>query len=118
MLVLGECLKGGFDDTTITAKTKYSVNIVKARNKVCLHYDAANKFLCVNGVKIYQSKAKSSEIKPHIFCMGSISNDLAVNNINTGLKGFAYNLFVCYETIDVSDIVDIHKYVVENHDIL
>ena len=55
------------DDATITVDAKYSVNITKFRKKICLslHYSEANNFLYTNCVKIYQFKAKDSEIKPY-----------------------------------------------------
>ena len=39
---------------------KYSVNVTKARKKVCLslHYNESNTFLYADGVKVYQFKAK------------------------------------------------------------
>ena len=58
--------------------------------------------------KIYQFKAKNSEIKPHPLCLGNISNDFNANNMKkTGLNGYAYNFSVDY-IIDTSIIIDIH----------
>ena len=34
----------------------------------------------VNGVKIYNIKAKNSEIKPYPLCLGSVSEDFTVDN--------------------------------------
>ena len=39
-------------------------------------------------LKIYQFKAKDSEIKDYAFCLGNISKDFTINNMKkTGLKG-------------------------------
>ena len=54
ILVLGEGLKDGFDNTTITVEAKYPVNITKNRKNICLdlHYNAVNNFLNANDVRI------------------------------------------------------------------
>ena len=45
-------------------------------------------FLFANATKIYQFKAKDSEIKDYALCLGNISKDFTINNIKeTGLKG-------------------------------
>ena len=38
-------------------------------------------FLCVNSVKIYQFKAKYSEIKPYPMCLGNILKGFTVSNM-------------------------------------
>ena len=41
----------------------------------------------VNARKIYQLKAKDSEIKPYILCLGNILKDFTIDNMKkTGLK--------------------------------
>ena len=59
--------------------------------------------------KIYQFKAKNSEIKPHPLCLGNISKDFTANNMKkkTGLNGYAYDFSADY-IIDTSIIIDIH----------
>ena len=38
--------------------------------------------------KIYQFKAKDSEIKPYLLCLGNILKDVTISNLKkTGLKG-------------------------------
>ena len=51
--------------------------------------------------------------------LGNISRkDFTVNNmIKTGLNGYVYNFYVDYETIDISDIIKIYKYLMEKQDI-
>ena len=48
ILVLGEALTEGLDDTTLAAEAKCSFKIC-----LSLHYNAANDFLHANGAKIY-----------------------------------------------------------------
>ena len=57
--------------------------------------------------KIYQPKAKDSEIKPNTLPLRSISTDLTVYNIKKNeLKEY---IFLDYNTNRASNIVDIHK---------
>ena len=65
ILILGIGPTQGLDDTTLTAEAKYWVNFSKSNKDFCLslHYDGSNSFSFVNTTKIYQFKAKDSEIK-------------------------------------------------------
>ena len=46
----------------------------------------SKKFLFVNVATIYQFKAKETEINPYPLCLGNISNDFTVDNMEkTGL---------------------------------
>ena len=118
ILVLCEGPTDGLDDTSVTAEAKYSVNITMSREKICLslHYNAVNSFLHDGSVKIGQSKAQDSEIKPQPLCLGNISQ---IDNMDkTGLNGKVYDISVSYETTDASDIEDIHKYLMKKHNIV
>ena len=43
--------------------------------------------LFVNATKVYQFKAKNSEIKDYALCLGDVSEDFTINNMKwTGLK--------------------------------
>ena len=83
ILVLSESLTDGLDDTTTTAETKYSANITKSRKKICLSlpYSAANNFLKINGVQIYQFKTKDFEVNKYPLCLRNISKDFKVDNM-------------------------------------
>ena len=71
-----------------------------------------------NGVKIYQFKVKDSEIRLYPLFLDKISKDFTVNNITkTGLNGYVYDFPIDYNTIDVSDIVEVHKYILKKRDI-
>ena len=55
----------GLDDTTLTTEAKYPINFKQPNKRfvLSLHYNRSNSFLFVNATKIYQSKAKNSEMK-------------------------------------------------------
>ena len=51
-------------------------------------------------------------------CLGNISKDFTVNNrIKAELNGHVYEFIVDYNTFDISDITNIHKYLMKKHDI-
>ena len=73
----------------------------------------------VNGTEIIKFKAKDSKINPYELCLGNISKDWSVDNMkNTELKGCVYDFSVDYDAIEVSDILDIHKYLMEKNGIV
>ena len=65
IFVLGEGLTQGLNDTIITVKAKYSINLTESRRKfvLSLHCNQRNSFLFVNATKIYQFKQN------HIHCV-------------------------------------------------
>ena len=47
-------------------------------------------------------------------CLGNISKDFAVDYMNkTGLSGYVYDFSVDFNTIDISDIIDIDKHLIK-----
>ena len=97
----------------------YSINLTVAKKKFCLsvHYNGADSYLFVNGREIYRFKAKDSEIVPSPLCLGNISKDWSVDNIEkTGLTGYVYDFSADYNAIAVNDIKDIHKYLMVKND--
>ena len=87
--------------------------LVKAKAKFCLsfHYDGDNSFF-VNGKEIYKFEANSKIVnRPTQFCLGTINNKFSyVDTKEISLKGNAYDFLVAYNSIDKSDILNIHKY--------
>ena len=81
ILILGEEQTQGLDDTTLTAEAKYSINFTQSGKRfvLSLHYNESNSFLFVNATKVYQCKAKDSEIKDYALCLGNISKYLTVH---------------------------------------
>ena len=51
-------------------------------------------------------------------CLGNVWGDFSANNMRkTGLNGCMYNFAVDYKAFDISDISNIHEYLMKNHDI-
>ena len=98
-----------------------SINFTMTKKKFCLslHYNGANSYLFVNGTKIYEFKAKDSEIVVSPLCLENISKDLSVDNMKkTGFNGHVYDFSVDYDVTDVDDIDDIHKYLMKKNNIV
>ena len=63
ILILGEGLTQGLDDTTLAAEAKCSINCTQLGKRfvLSLHYNGSNNFLFVDATKKYQFKAKNSD---------------------------------------------------------
>ena len=109
----------GLHDTAIKAEAQYLIHFSRPNRKFCSSYNGNNSFLFVKATKICQFKAKDSETKYYPLCLGNILGDFSANNMQkTGLNGFVYDFYLDYKTFDtVSNIIDIHKYLIRIHDI-
>ena len=99
----------------LSAEKMDSINFTK-KTKFCLslHYNKANSYLFVNGKEIIKFKAKYSEIPAYSLCLGNISKDWMHDNMKkTGFNGYIYDFSAYYNVITVSDILDIHKYLMK-----
>ena len=99
----------------------YSINSTKKNTKLCLslHYNRANSYLFVKGTEIFKFKAKDSEILAYSSCLGNISKDWSQDNMKkTGFNGCIYDFSTDYNAIAVSDILDIHKYLMKKNGIV
>ena len=83
ILILGEGPTQGLDGTTLTAEAKYPINFTQSGKGflLSLHYNGSNSFLFVNAIKVYQFKAKNSEINNYALRLGNISKDFTINNM-------------------------------------
>ena len=120
ILILAEWLTQELDDNTLTAEAKYSINFTSPRKRfvISLHYNGSNSFLFANAKKIYQFKARDSEIKDYTMCLGIVLKDFAMNNMKkTGLKGNEKFFSVDINPIDTNDILEIYKYLMKKHNI-
>ena len=74
-----------------------------------LHYNADVSYMFVNGKEIFKFKANNQNFNfPTQFCLGSISNDFsATKSREVSANGYVYDF---YNSIDKSDILNIHKY--------
>ena len=81
-----------------------------------LYYNAANSQIFVNSVEIYKFKVKDSQVKTALSCLGNVSKDFSVDNMKkTRLYGYIDDFPVTYDSI--GDILDIHRYLMKNHNI-
>ena len=84
-----------------------------------LHYNGANSYLFVNGTEIYKFKAKDSEIVVGPICLGNISKDWSVDNMEENrFTGYVYDFSVDYDSVAVDDIKYIHKYLMKKSSII
>ena len=107
ILVFGEGPTQGLYDTTITAEGKCSINFTESGKVFVLrlHYNGSNSLLFVNAVKMYQFKAKDSEIKPYSLCLGNILQDFTIDNMKKrGLKRIVKVFSADYNAIDTTNI--------------
>ena len=106
---------------TLTAEKVYSNNFTMTKKKFCLslHYNGANSYLFLNGIDIYKFKTKDSKIVATPLCLGNISKDWSIDNMKrTGFNWYVYNFSIDYDSTDVDDIKDIHKYLIKKNNIV
>ena len=102
----------------IAAEETYSINYAESRKTfLSLYNNEAASYLFVNGVGIQKLKAKDPEINAIPLWLGNISNNFSVDHAKkTGFNGYVYNFSVDYDAIAVDDILNIHNYLMKNHD--
>ena len=119
ILVLGIGQTQGLEHT-LTAEKMYSINFTVTKKKFCLslHYNGADSYLLVNDTEIYKFKAKDSEIVATPLFLGNISKGWSIDNMTkTRFNGYVYDFSVDYDSTDVDDIKDIHKYLMKKKDL-
>ena len=98
-----------------TKKTKKN----KKKNWLSLHYNKENSCLFVNGIDIHQFQSKDFEILANSLCLQNISKDWSVDNMKKiGLNGYVFDFSVDYHTIEVANILCIHKYLMKKNKIV
>ena len=118
--ILGKGPTQGLEHT-LSAEKLYSINFTKKYIKFCLslHYNRANSYLFVNGIEIIKFKAKHSEVLPYSLCLGNILKDWLQDNMEkTGFNGYIYDFSADYNAITVSDIQNIHSYLMKTNGII
>ena len=111
----------GLGENSLTEEKMYSINFTKNNTKFCLslHYNGGNSYLFVNGTEIYKFKAKDSEIVATPLCLGNISKDWSVDNMQrTEFNVYFYDFSVNYDAVTVDNIKNIHKYLMKKNDIV
>ena len=81
-----------------------------------MHYNGSNSFKVNNGVGIYKFKLKNSEINTSQLWLSNISKECLVDNMKKSvLYGYKYHFSINYDSSDVDDILDIHKFLIKKH---
>ena len=82
-------------------------------------YNDDNSYLFVNGKKINEFKFddKYANFLTQ-FCLGNLSDGFSANESReVSLNGNVYDFSVAYNSIDKSDIINIHKYLMTKNNI-
>ena len=84
-----------------------------------LYYNTDDSYLFVNGNKNIKFKADNKNVNfPTRFYLGSISDGFSnTDSRKVSLSGNVYNFSVDYNSIDKSDILNIHKSLMTKNDI-
>ena len=115
-LILGKGPMPGLDDTALTVEAKYAISFTQLQKRfaLCLHYNGSNSFLFINNTKIYQFKAKDSEIKDYTLRLGISSKDFITSNMKKiEVRGSIKFSSVDFNHIDISEILDMCKYLMK-----
>ena len=98
--------------TKLTAEKVYSLNFTEQQNKFCLSLqcNGVSSYIFINGVEIYKFKAKDSEINAAPLSLGNFQKIIFANTKKTELYGYIYDFSLDSDSIDVANILDIHKY--------
>ena len=112
-LILGEGPSYGINGSFGSPEKKFSINFTKANTRFCLslHYNGDNSYLFVNGKEIFKFKADDKNVNfPTQFCPGNISNGFSNTEFReVSFNGNVYDFSVNYNSIDKSDILNIHS---------
>ena len=119
ILILGKGHTQGLGEHSLTAEKMYSIDFTKVNTKFCLHYNGANSYLFVNGTEVHKFKAKDSMILPNNLYLGNVSKVSSTSNMKkTGFNGYIHDFSVDYDSTDVDDIKNIHKYLMKKNNIV
>ena len=84
-----------------------------------MDYNGANSYLFVNGTEIIHFKAKDWEILAYSLCLGNISKDWSHYNIKkTGFNGHIYDFSTDHNAVTISNIQNIHRYLMKKNGIV
>ena len=79
-----------------------------------LHYNGSNSFLFVNAAKMRDFKAKNSGINSYTLNIGNNSKAFTLSGMKkTGLRASVNIFFVGYNAVNISNILDTHKYLMK-----
>ena len=120
-LVLGEGPTYDINGSSGSTEKRFSINFNETNTRFCLslHYNADNSCSFVNGKEICKFKVDNKNVNfPTQFCLGSISNGFSnTESKEVSLNGNVYDFSVDYNSIDKSDIINIHKFLMTKNKI-
>ena len=120
-LVLDEGPSSDINDSFGSPEKMFRINFTKTNAKFCLilHYNHEHSYLFVYGKEIYNFKVDDKNVNfPTQFCVWGISNEFGVIvSRETFLEGNMYDFSVYCNAISKSDILSIHKYLVNKNNI-
>ena len=84
-----------------------------------LHYNADNSYLFVDGKEIIKFKAENKNVNfPTQFWLGSTSNGFsATESREVSINGNVYDISFDYNSVNKSDILNIHRYLMAKNNI-
>ena len=98
ILILGEGLTQGLDDTTLTVEANIPLNLYNQIEDLYLVYvimEAKLSYLLMLQ-KIYQFKVNDAEIKKYTSCLGNVSKDFTINNMKKNRIKEKCKFFFCW----------------------
>ena len=120
-IILGEGPTFGINGCFGLPEKAFSINFTKASTKFCLslHFKAHNSYLFVNEKEIFKFKADNKNVKYSTrFCLGSVCDGFSpTESREAPLNGSVYDFSVDYNSIDKSDILNIHMYLITKSNI-
>ena len=119
--LMGRGFTQGINGTTIYVEKNFHRNFTDPGKKfvLSLHYNCDDSYLLVNGREELKFKAKSDQLVKEKICIGNLNDQWTTSESEkTGLYGKIYDFVVDYEQIsDVKTIYDMHKYLLDKHNI-
>ena len=83
-----------------------------------LHQNRVNSYIFANPVEIYKCKVENSKINEAPLILVNALKNFAVDNMETTrLHRHFYDFSIHYDSIDIADILDIHKNLMKKHNI-
>ena len=91
---------------------KLVLNFTEQQKKFCLslHYTV---IYLLKVLKHTKSRQNNSEINVATLSLGNVSKDFSVDNTKYEFFGYIYDFAVDYDSINIADILDIHKYLMK-----
>ena len=121
ILILGKVPTQGLGEHSLSSEKMYSINFTKVNTKFCwsLHYNGDDSYLFVNGTEIHKFTARDSMIVPNNLCLGNVSKDFSASKMKKSwFNGYIYDFSIDYDSIDVDDIKNIHRYLMKKNGIV